>query len=136
MAALPISAHSAHFTYPLTQKEARHSARLWFTGTPHLTLAEWRDNRCRVHCMGLPADPARIEAFNTAFSAELAAIIAGGFTNREADGQPARPGVPAPIERAISAFGYANRHPEDAQGIERAYKALVASIIAGGSSHK
>lgn len=78
MAALPISAHSAHLTYPLTQKEARHSARLWFTGTPHLTLAEWRDNRCRVHCMGLPVDPERIEAFNAAFAAELAAIIAGG----------------------------------------------------------
>lgn len=72
---------AAHLTYPLTQKEARHSARLWFTGTPHLTLAEWRDNRCRVHCMGLPIDPARIEAFNAAFASELAAIIAGGLNH-------------------------------------------------------
>ena len=33
--------------------------------------------------------------------------------------------APAHIERLISAYGYANRHPEDADGIARAYKALV-----------
>ena len=32
---------------------------------------------------------------------------------------------PAHIERLISAYGYANRHPEDADGIARAYRVLV-----------
>lgn len=77
MAALPISAHSAHITFPLTQREARHCARLWFTGTPHLTLAEWRDNRCRAHCTGLPNYMERARVFHEAFAVELATIIAG-----------------------------------------------------------
>ena len=77
MAALPISAHSAHITFPLTQREARHCARLWFTGTPHLTLAEWRDNRCRAHCTGLPNYMERVRVFHEAFAVELATIIAG-----------------------------------------------------------
>jgi len=37
--------------------------------------------------------------------------------------------LPQHIERAITAFGYANRHPEDAGGIDRAYRHLVASIV-------
>lgn len=76
MAALPISARSA-LTFPLTQKEARHSARLWFIGSPTHTLTEWRDLRCRAHCVGLPELLERAEAFNEAFSQELASIIAG-----------------------------------------------------------
>lgn len=76
MAALPINAHSA-LTFPLTQKEARHSARLWFIGTPSLTLVDWRDIRCRTHCAGLPFVPWRVEAFNEAYAEELASIVAG-----------------------------------------------------------
>lgn len=76
MAALPIFAHSAH-TFPLTEKSARRAARQWFTGTPTVTLATWRDDCRKAHCAGLPADPARIEAFNAAFASELAAIITG-----------------------------------------------------------
>lgn len=77
MAALPVPARSAH-TFPLTEKEARHAARLWFTGTPTLTLAAWRDNRCHAHCAGLPNQHDRAEAFVHEFSRELATIIAGG----------------------------------------------------------
>ncbi|TKR55701.1 hypothetical protein D7I39_10035 [Allopusillimonas ginsengisoli] len=76
MAALPTLARSEH-TYPLTEKEARHAARLWFTGAPTLTLAAWRDNRCQAHCAGLPSPVDRAEAFNAEFSRELGAIIAG-----------------------------------------------------------
>lgn len=76
MAALPIPAHSAH-TFPSTEREARHSARLWFIGTPTHTLTDWRDLRCRTHCAGLPFVPGRIEAFNAEFARELVAIIAG-----------------------------------------------------------
>ena len=76
MAALPIPARSAQ-TLPLTEREARHSARLWFIGTPSLTLAEWRDTRCRAHCAGLPVLAARAAAFNAEFAREIASIIAG-----------------------------------------------------------
>lgn len=76
MAALPISARSAQ-TFPLTEREARHSARLWFAETPQLTLAEWRDNRCCAHCTGLPQYMGRARAFNKAFAEELARIVAG-----------------------------------------------------------
>lgn len=79
MAALPIPAHSAHF--PLTEKSARRAARQWFTGTPTVTLATWRDDCRKAHCAGLPVDPARIEAFNAAFALELAIIIAGGLSH-------------------------------------------------------
>lgn len=78
MAALPIHSRSA-YTYPLTEIEARHSVRLWFTGKPALTLAAWRDNRCHAHCSGLPEPYERGQAFNQAFSQELASIIAGGM---------------------------------------------------------
>ena len=76
MAALPIPAHSAH-TFPLTEKAARRAARLWFTGAPMVSLAQWRDDRCMTHCAGLPADNARTAAFHAAFAGELANIIAG-----------------------------------------------------------
>lgn len=76
MAALPIKAHSAH-SLPHTEKAARRAARLWFTGTPMLTLASWRDVRCQEHCAGLPDAPARAQAFEQAFAKELASIIAG-----------------------------------------------------------
>lgn len=82
MAALPTLAHSAH-TFPLTQKEARHSARLWFIGTPALTLAEWRDTRCRTHCIGLPELPERVAVFNDEFQAELGRIIAAAGVDHE-----------------------------------------------------
>jgi|GEM_PF-2421431 len=77
MAALPHPAHSAH-TFPLTEKAARRAARLWFTGAPATSLAQWRDERCQAHCGGLPADTVRAAAFNAAFAGELANIIAGG----------------------------------------------------------
>ncbi|WP_322997187.1 hypothetical protein [Castellaniella sp.] len=38
------------------------------------------------------------------------------------------PTLPSQVMRAISAYGYANRHPEDAHGIARAYRNLVAAI--------
>lgn len=76
MAALPISAHSAH-TFPQTEKAARRAARQWFAGATRLTLACWRDDRCAAHCSGLPAAGGRVNAFNQAFARELAAIIAG-----------------------------------------------------------
>lgn len=38
------------------------------------------------------------------------------------------PTLPSQVMRAISAYGYANRHPEDAHGITRAYRNLVAAI--------
>lgn len=76
MAALPTSARSAH-TFPLTEREARHSARLWFIGTPSLTLTDWRDTRCWTHCIGLPEVPERAAVFNAEFAREIAAIIAG-----------------------------------------------------------
>lgn len=68
---------NAHITFPLTQCEARHYAQLWFTGTPQLTLAEWRDNLCRAHCTGLPNYMERAQVFNGAFAEELARIVAG-----------------------------------------------------------
>ncbi|VCU71915.1 hypothetical protein PIGHUM_04006 [Pigmentiphaga humi] len=40
----------------------------------------------------------------------------------------AAPSIPPHIERAISTFGCANRHPGDADGIARAYQALVQAI--------
>lgn len=80
MAALPTSAHSAH-TFPITEKSARRAARLWFTGTPHLSLADWRDNRRRAHCSGLPEEYERGLAFDDAFAAELGNIIAGGLSH-------------------------------------------------------
>ncbi|WP_417276385.1 hypothetical protein [Castellaniella sp.] len=76
MAALPTPARSAHI-FPLTEREARHSARLWFIGTPSLTLTDWRDTRCGTHCISLPFVPGRVEAFNEAYAEELASIIAG-----------------------------------------------------------
>ncbi|HEU0228941.1 MAG TPA: hypothetical protein VFR20_00070 [Burkholderiaceae bacterium] len=76
MAALPTSAHTAHF--PLTEKSARRAARQWFTGTPTATLATWCDDRCRAHCDSLPENPARTQAFHDAFAAEIGSIIAGG----------------------------------------------------------
>lgn len=78
MAALPTSlpARSAQ-TLPLTEREARRSARLWFAGIPSLTLADWRDDRCRAHCAGLPFFPGRADAFNAEFAREIASIIAG-----------------------------------------------------------
>ncbi|WP_345798412.1 hypothetical protein [Castellaniella sp. MT123] len=76
MAALPTPARSAH-TFPLTEREARHSARLWFIGTPSLTLTDWRDTRCRTHCAGLPELPERATVFNAEFAREIASIIAG-----------------------------------------------------------
>ena len=137
MTVLPAAAQSAHITpFPQTERAARKAARQWFAGAPTLTLAAWRDQARERHCAGLPFEPHRNAAFNGAFELEVAAIIAAGFSNREPDGQEAQAGVPAPIERAISAFGYANRHPEDAQGIERAYGALAAAIVAGGLSHE
>lgn len=36
--------------------------------------------------------------------------------------------LPLNIERAISTYGYANRHPEDADGIARAHRTLVDAI--------
>ncbi|MGE4370695.1 MAG: hypothetical protein AB7E12_13555 [Burkholderiaceae bacterium] len=74
MAALPIKAHSAH-SLPHTENAARRAARQWFTGTPTLTLAAWRDAQCQAHCAGLPDAIAR--AFEGAFAKELASIIAG-----------------------------------------------------------
>jgi len=131
------AAHGRHTTpFPQTERAARKAARQWFAGIPALTLAAWRDQARERHCAGLPFEPRRNAAFNGAYELEVAAIIAEGFTNRKADGQETRVGVPALIERAISAFGYANRHPEDARGIERAYGALVTAIIAGGLSHE
>lgn len=78
MAVLPmsLSACSAQ-TLPLTEREARRSARLWFAGVPSLTLADWRDAKCRAHCTGLPFFPGRVEAFNAEFAREIASIIAG-----------------------------------------------------------
>lgn len=76
MAALPIPAHSAQ-TFPLTEKAARRAARQWFTGTPTMTLAAWRDASRERHCGVFPADPGRVGAFNAAFASELATIVAG-----------------------------------------------------------
>jgi hypothetical protein len=133
----PPATHSAHLTrFPQTTRAARRAARQWFTGAPTLTLAAWRDQARERHCAGLPFEPRRNAAFNGAYELEVAAIIAEGFTNRKADGQETRAGVPAPIERAISAFGYANRHPEDARGIEWAHGALVTAILSGGAHHE
>ncbi len=78
MAALPIPARSAQ-TYPQTEKAARRAARLWFTGTPTRTLAEWRDDRRQAHCARLPFELEREAAFNLAFERELAQIIGGAF---------------------------------------------------------
>lgn len=42
--------------------------------------------------------------------------------------QPARSPIPASITRAIDVYGYANRHPEDPDGIARAHAALIKAI--------
>lgn len=75
MANIPSSARSAP-TYPITEKLARRAVRLWFAGTPTLTLAQWRDDQCARHCEGLPDDPQRVQIFREAFARELRAIIA------------------------------------------------------------
>lgn len=78
MAALPIPARSAH-TYPLTEIEARRAVRIWFTGKPSLSLADWRDNRCLAHCAGLPDPYERGLVFREAFARELSNVVAGGL---------------------------------------------------------
>jgi|SRR5690625_602340 len=77
MANISHPAHSAQ-TFPITRKEARRAARLWFSGTPTVSLAQWRQQSCRKHCEVLPALDDRQSAFNEAFNQEIAKIIAGG----------------------------------------------------------
>lgn len=77
MANISHPAHSAQ-TFPVTRKEARRAARLWFSGTPTVSLAKWRQQSCRKHCEVLPALDDRQSAFNEAFNQEIAKIIAGG----------------------------------------------------------
>lgn len=82
MAALPIPARSAHITpFPQTERAARKAARQWFTGTPTLTLTEWRDQARERHCAALPFERRRNAAFNGVFACEIATIIAEGVNH-------------------------------------------------------
>ena len=94
MTTLPAAAHRAHITpFPQTERAARKAARQWFAGVPTLTLAAWRDQARERHCAGLPFEPRRNAAFNGAFELEVAAIIAVGFSNREAGGHVGSAGI-------------------------------------------
>ncbi len=132
MAIASVHARSEH-TYPLTEKEARHAARLWFKGAPNLTLAAWRDNRCQAHCAGLPSPADRAEAFNAEFSREVACFIAGTHTtiNTPACAEQIQPATEAsPFDAGIQAAHtwFAQAKASAAAHCDNARCALVRSI--------
>ena len=72
----PVRSEQTHF--PITQKEARRAARLWFTGAPTQTIGLWRDTCRQAAIDGLPNADMRSQAFDDAFAREIGNLIIGG----------------------------------------------------------
>lgn len=65
--------------FPDAERAARHAVHIWFSGRLEESLIDFRDERCREHCIrhedGALRHHMRITAFERAFSEEVGRII-------------------------------------------------------------
>ena len=66
-------------SYPFSREAGQRAARLWLSGKPALSLAEFRENRWRAFTAGRSEIyPGERDAFYDGFARALAEHIAGG----------------------------------------------------------